>query len=129
MRGNGVGVNMKIYFAHGWQDEERIECKNGWEESKNHPTHVKKCDILIFKLNYDFPLGERRTKTNIAKHKEGEISKGILNEIIAAQEARIPVYLWKDGKLTDDPAVLSKLKLRKWKRKFKDVEHPFRKEK
>ena len=100
---------MKIYFAKGWIEEEKIEVRDGNDYTKNHPEYVKEADVLIFKLN------------------EGEISKGILNEINAAQEAGIPVYLWKDGKLTDDPTVLSKLKLRKWKRKFKDVEHPFAK--
>lgn len=107
MRGNEVGVEMKIYFAKGWREEEKIEVLDGNDYTKNHPKYVKEADVLIFKLN------------------EGVVSKGILNEINAAQEAGMPVYLWKGGKLTDDPVVLSKLKLRKWKRKFKGVKHPF----
>ena len=104
-------MDKKIYLAHGLMDSEGIEIIDGNAIMRNHPAQVKKCDTLIFKLN------------------KGVISKGILNEINAAQEVKIPVYLWKDGRLTDDPTVLSELKLRKWKRKFKDVEHPFRRRK
>ena len=99
---------MKIYFAKGWREEEKIEVLDGNDYTKNHPEYVKEADVLIFKLN------------------EGVISKGILNEIEAAQEAGMQVILWDRGVLTDDPAVLSELKLRKWKRKFKGVKHPFR---
>jgi len=114
--------NMKIYFAHGWNDNEKVECQDGWGIVNNHPAHVKKADILIFKLN------------------EGEISKGILNEIQAAQEANIPIYLLREGRgetrdgrrkmeLTNDPKVLAALPLRKWKRNFSNISHPFRDEK
>jgi len=102
---------MKIYFSHGWNDKEDIVVRDGNFIPSHHSKSVKVCDILIFKLN------------------EGEISKGILNEIQAAQEAGIPIYLWRDGKLTNDPEVLAALPLRKWKRNFSGVEHPFRSKK
>ena len=102
---------MKIYFTHGMNDTEFIECEDGWDIGSNHREHVKECDILIFKLNED-----------------GVISKGILNEIQAAQEADIPIYLWENGRLTDNKDKLRRLPLKKWKRNFKNTEHPFRKE-
>ena len=102
---------MKIYFSHGWNDKEDIKCLDGNNAPSSHAKCVKAASVLIFKLN------------------EGEISKGILNEIQAAQEAGIPIYLWRDGKLTNDPVVLAALPLRKWKRNFSGIEHPFRSEK
>ena len=111
---------MKIYFSHSLNDEEKGELEDGWDVSSNHATHVKKADVLIFKLNYEQPSDGRKRRN------EGEISKGILNEIQAAQEAGIPIYLWRDGKLTNDPEVLAALPLRKWKRNFSNTEHPFK---
>ena len=111
---------MKIYFAHGWNEIETISCLDGNNISSDHVKYVKNADILIFKLNYEQPSDGRKHRN------EGEISKGILNEIQAAQEAGIPIYLWRNGKLTDDPAVLAALPLRKWKRNFKNTEHPFK---
>jgi len=107
-----VEEKMKIYFSHSWNDEEGILCLDGNSVPSNHAKYVKKADILIFKLNED-----------------GEISKGILNEIQAAQEAGIPIYLWKDGELTNDWITLAKLPLKTWKRNFSAIEHPFRNEK
>jgi len=99
---------LRIYFSHSWNDEEGILCLDGNNVPRNHAKYVKHASVLIFKLNED-----------------GVISKGILNEIRAAQEAGIPIYLWKDGKLTDNPEVLAALPLRKWKRNFSHVSHPF----
>jgi len=100
---------MKIYYSHSWNDKEEIEVRDGNFIPSHHSKSVKVCDVLIFKLNED-----------------GVISKGILNEINAAKEAGIPIYLWRDGKLTDDPEVLAALPLRKWKRNFTNTRHPFK---
>jgi len=113
---------MKIYYSHGWGDDEETWCLDGGGLPSSHAKYVKQADILIFKLN------------------EGEISKGILNEIQAAQEANIPIYLLREGRgetadgrrrmeLTNDPKVLAALPLKKWKRNFSNISHPFRRQK
>jgi len=105
---------MKIYFSSGWNDKETIVCLHGNTVPSGHPKYVKKADILIFKLNED-----------------GEISKGILNEIQAAQESGIPIYYW-DGKelraQNQNIELFASLSLKKWKRRFVNVQHPFRKQ-
>ena len=102
---------MKIYFSHGWKDRELIKCLDGNDVPSNHAKYVKHASILIFKLNED-----------------GVISKGILNEIQAAREAEIPVYLWDGEKLIPSEDLTPETApFTKWKRNFKNIEHPFRK--
>ena len=101
---------MKIYFSHSWNDKEGISCLDGNHVSSEHPKYVKAASVLIFKLNED-----------------GFISKGILNEIQAAQKAEIPIYLWDGRKLIPSSKLTPQnTPLKHWKRKFKNTEHPFK---
>jgi len=104
---------MKVYFSHGWNDKEGISCLDGNNAPSSHRKCVKHASILIFKLS-----------------ESGEITKGILNEIQAAQEAEIPIYLWDGRKLIPSSKITPQsTPLKKWKRNFSGIEHPFRSEK
>jgi len=105
-----MNKTLKIYYSHGWNDGESMVCLDGNIIPSGHPKYVKQADILIFKLNED-----------------GEISKGILNEIQAAQEVGIPIYQWNGKELIPSSNLTPQTApLKKWKRNFKNTEHPFR---
>ena len=105
-----MNKKLKIYYSHGWNDGESMICLDGNHVSSEHAKYVKHADILIFELTED-----------------GRISKGILNEIQAAQEAGISIYQWDGKKLIPSSEITPQsAPLKKWKRRFANVQHPFK---
>lgn len=101
---------MKVYYSHSWNDKEGISCLDGNAIPSNHAKYIKYASIFIFKLS-----------------ESGEITKGILNEIQAAQKAEIPIYLWDGRKLIPSSSLTPQTApLKKWKRNFSAIENPFR---